>query len=111
MTEVCISTVVENRLVCRIENADWFFFIRRSDRQVYVPFSEFHKKQNKPADLKQYLPTWRTLHWRTIKNSMAGKSESYAKDVEFSVNIYSAEGSTKSHQEVLEAFLMFMSDN
>jgi len=108
MTEKCVATVIENRLLCCVENADWHFFLRRLDKEVHVPFSEFHKKAIKPADIAKFLPNWRALDWRKIKDSMAGKSESYAKDKEFEINVYSTPNGTKKHQAVIEAFLAFM---
>lgn len=108
MNEKCFATVVENRLLCSLNDADWHFFIRRLDEEVHVPFSNFHKKEIKPSDLAKFIPNWRTLPWKKIKNSMAGKSESYAKDVEFELNVYSMEHGTKKHQDVIEAFLAFM---
>jgi hypothetical protein len=108
MNEKCFATVVENRLLCSLIDADWHFFIRRLDAENSVPFSEFHKKEITSAGVSKFIPNWRTFHWNKIKNSMAGKSESYAKDVEFEINIYSLEHSTKKHQDVVDAFIAFM---
>ncbi len=108
MTEKCIATVIENRLLCCIEQADWHFFLRRLDKENHVPFSPFHKKEIKPVDLAKFLPNWRSLRWKPIKNNMAGKSESFAKDSEFEINVYSTSHGNKKHQEIIEAFLAFM---
>jgi hypothetical protein len=110
MGKKCTSQVVGigNKLLCTVESADWHFFIRRLDGENYVPFSEFHKKEMTSADVAKFIPNWHTLRWIKIKNSMAGKSESYAKDAEFQVNVYSAEDSLKKHEEIVESFLTFM---
>lgn len=111
MPEKCVVTVIENRLSCCVENADWHFFLRRLDKTVHVPFSDFHKKEITPTDLANFLPNWRALNWKKIKNSMAGKSESYAKDKEFEINVYSKPNGEKKHQAVIEAFLAFMNQH
>ncbi len=108
MTTQAFATIVGNSLLCTIPETDWHFFIRRLDGEIHVPFSKFHKKQISPADVTQYIPNWKTLRWTRIKDSILGKHESYAKDVEFEINVYSTEKSPKKHQEVVEAFLEFM---
>ena len=110
MKEKCTSQVVGigNKLLCTVEEADWHFFIRRLDGENYVPFSAFHKKDITPADVATFIPNWHSLRWVKIKNSMAGKSESYAKDADFQVNVYSAENGSKKHELIVESFLAFM---
>ncbi|MDD5755328.1 MAG: hypothetical protein PHN45_11330 [Methylococcales bacterium] len=108
MKTEAFATVVGNSLLCTLTGTDWHFFIRRLNGEVYVPFSKFHKKTISPTDVVQYLPNWKTLRWTRIKDSILGKHESYAKDVEFEVNVYTTELSPKKHQEVVEAFLEFM---
>lgn len=102
------STVMAGSLACSVPGADWHFSIRRIDGSAHSPFFNFHKKEVLPTDIAAYLPNWETLQWTEIKDSVFGKSESYAKDIEFKVNVQSAEGSAKNHKEVTEAFLAFM---
>ncbi len=105
----CTGVIVGNSLSCNL-NEDWHFFLRRLDGEPYVPFSAFHKQNVTPADIAQYLPNWHKLQWVKIKNSMLGKSESYAKDIEFEVNVHVTQQSTKKHQDAVNAFLTFMSN-
>jgi hypothetical protein len=102
------SIVVGNSLLCTPPDADWHFFIRHLNGEMYVPFSKFHKKTISPTDVAHYIPNWKTLRWTRIKDSILGKHESYAKDVEFEINVYSTEKSPKKHKEVLAAFMEFM---
>lgn len=105
----CTGIILGDSLLCGFDGEDWHFFLRRLDGGLHVPFSAFHKKSISPAEVAKYLPNWRKLSWTKIKNSMLGKSESYAKDVEFEVNVYVTEHSTKKHQDAVNAFLAFMS--
>lgn len=108
MTGKSVATIVGKSLLNSVIGEDWHFFIRRLDGELHVPFSAFHKKEMPPASVAQYLPNWKTLRWTKIKNNILGKSESYAKDVEFEVNVYAGEKSTKTHQEIVDAFMAFM---
>lgn len=108
MTTNAFSTVVGNSLLCTVPEADWHFFIRRLGGETYVPFSKFHRKTISPSGVVQYIPNWKTLRWTRIKNSILGNHESYAKDIEFEINVYSTEKSPRKHQEVVDVFLGFM---
>lgn len=108
MTINASAIVIGNFMLCTLPGADWHFFIRRLDGEVYVPFSKFHRKTISPTSVTQYIPNWKTLRWTRIKNSILGKHESYAKDVEFEINVYSTEKSLKKHKEVIAAFMAFM---
>jgi hypothetical protein len=108
MTLKAFSIVVGNSLLCTLDGADWHFFIRRLDAENHVPFSKFHRKEISPAQVNQFIPNLKALKWIKIKNSILGKHESYAKDVEFEINVYSAESSPKKHKEVVDVFLEFM---
>jgi len=90
-------------------DADWHFSIRRVDGKTQGDFYELHDKEVLPSYFAKYVPNWQQLEWTEIKDSMMSKSESYAKDTEFKVNVMSRENGTKSHGEVVEAFLTFMS--
>jgi hypothetical protein len=105
-----VGVIIGDSLLCSFSGEDWHFFLRRLDRERHVPFSAFHKKPISPADVAKYFPNWHKLRWTKIKNSMLGKSESYAKDDEFEVNVYVAESSKKKHQDAVDAFLAFMSN-
>ena len=102
------TTVMGGSLACSIKGEDWNFSIRRVDGTNHGPFYEFHNKEVSANDVAVFLPNWASLDWIEIKDSMLGKSESYAKDVEFKVNVQSSERSTKNHKEVVEAFMAFM---
>lgn len=102
------ATVMAGSLACSITDADWHFSIRRVDGKTHGPFFNFHGKEVSADDVAKYLPNWNNLQWTEIKDSMMGKSESYGKDVEFKVNVQSTEGGSKTHREVVEAFLAYM---
>ncbi len=108
MRDKSIAVVVGNVLLYSVAGEDWHFFIRSLDAQTHASFSDFHKKGMSPANVAKFLPNWKTLKWTRIKNSILGRSESYAKDVEFEVNVYATEKSEKKHQEVIDLFLAFM---
>lgn len=108
MNTTAFANVVGNSLLCTLPDADWHFFIRHLDGQTHVSFSAFHKKQISPANVAKFLPNWKTLRWTKIKDSILGKHESYAKDVEYEINVYSTQQSPKKHQDVIDAFLEFM---
>ncbi len=102
------ATVMAGSLACSVVDADWHFSIRRVDGKTHGPFFEFHGKEVSASDIAKYLPNLSNLQWTEIKDSMLGTSESYAKDVEFKVNVQSTSEGTKSHKDVVEAFLNFM---
>lgn len=103
------TTPKEGSLVCSIPGADWYFTIRRSDERTHIPFSEFNKKEVKGTDIStRYLPNWEKLQWQEIKRRSIGFNESVAKDVEFKVIVHSTDKGSKTHKEVVEAFLDFM---
>ena len=102
------TTVMEGSLACSMPGADWYFSIHRVDGSGYSRFADFHEKEVLATDIAAYLPNWEKLQWTEIKGSLPGKSESYAKDDEFKINVQSTENGTKSHKEVVEAFRDFM---
>lgn len=102
------ASVMASSLVCNIPGADWHFSIRRVDERSHGPFCNFHQKEVSSVDIATFLPNWETLQWTTIKDNMLSKSESYAKDVEFRINIQAAEASSKTHADVIKAFIDFM---
>jgi hypothetical protein len=102
------ATVMAGSLACNMPGADWHFSIRRVDGSGHSRFFDFHKKEVLATDIAAYLPNWETLQWTEIKDNLLGKSESYARDIEFKVNVQSTEIGTKSHKEVVEAFRAFM---
>jgi hypothetical protein len=95
-------------LACSITDADWRFSIRRIDGRTHRPFIDFNGKEVTASDVAKFLPNWNNLQWTEIKDSMSVKSESYGKDVEFKVNVQSTEDGSKTHREVIDAFLEFM---
>jgi hypothetical protein len=101
-------TVFAGCLACSIADADWHFSIRRIDGRTHWPFSDFNSKEISVSDVANYLPNWNSLQWTEIKDSMTVKSESYGVDVEFKVNVQSTEDGSKTHREVIDAFLEFM---
>lgn len=102
------ATVMAGSLACSVADADWHFSIRRVDGKTHGPFFDFHGKEVSPDDVAKFLPNWEKLKWTEINDSILGKSESYAKDLEFKINVQSTENGTKTHKEVVEAFLAFM---
>lgn len=108
MTVKSSSIVVGNRLLCTPPDSDWHFFIRRLDGENCVLFSQFHRKTFGVSDLNKFIPNWKTLRWVKIKDSQLGHSESYAKDVEFEINVYASPSSEKKHKMVIDAFLELM---
>ncbi|WP_018295415.1 hypothetical protein [Mariprofundus ferrooxydans] len=102
------ATVMAGSLACSVEDADWHFSIRRTDGKTHDPFFEFHGKPVSASDVKVFLPNWDNLEWTEIKDSLLGKSESYAKDSEFKVNVQSTQDGNISHKDVIDAFLDFM---
>lgn len=104
------ATVMAGSLACSVADADWHFSIRRVDDKTHGPFFDFHEKEVSPSDVATFIPNFESLQWTEIKDSILGKSESYAKDQEFKVNVQSTEGGSKSHKVVVEAFLAFMRD-
>ena len=103
-------TLMAGSLQCSIADADWHFSIHRIDGKTHGPFFDFHRKEVSAADVAKFIPNYESLPWTEIKDSGLGKSESYAKDYEFKVNVQATEGSSKNHEEVVEAFLTFMRD-
>jgi hypothetical protein len=103
------ATAREGSLVCSIPDADWYFTIRRNDGRTHPSFSDFHKKEVNETDIAtRYLPNWESLHWVEFERDVLGKSESFAKDVEFKVIVHSTDKGSKRPKEVVEAFLDFM---
>ena len=105
------ATVMAGSLACSIADADWHFSIRRVDGKTHGAFFDFQGKDVSAADVAKFIPNFKTLQWTEIKDSfILSKSESYAKDVEFMVNVQSTENGSKNHKDVVEAFLAFMLD-
>ena len=95
-------------LAWSITDADWHFSIRRIDGRTHRPFIDFNGKEVSATDVAKFLPNWNSLQWTEIKDSMSVKSESYGIDDEFKVNVQSTEDGSKTHIEVVDAFLEFM---
>ena len=104
------ATVMAGSLACSVADADWHFSIRRVDGKTHGPFFNSHGKEISASDISEYLPNWRTIKWIEIKDSLLSKSESYAEDEEFKVNVQSVQDGSKSPQEVIDAFLDFMNN-
>jgi len=102
------ATLMASSLDCCVANADWHFLVRRVDGKSHGEFFNFHEKVVSEIDVAKYIPNWKSLHWINIKDSELSKSESYAKDVEFMVNVSSSVNGKKTHAEVIDAFLSFM---
>ncbi len=102
------TTLMGGSLACSVDGADWHFSVRRVDGHSHGPFCEFHQKDVSASDIAAFLPHLDSLEWHEIADSALGKSESFAKDNEFRVNVQSSEQGTKNHKEVVEAFLAFM---
>ena len=102
------ATVMAGSLACSIENADWHFSIRRADGKTHGSFFDFHAKPVTAKDVASFIPNWENINWTEIKDSLLSKSESYATDNEFKINVQSTPDGSKSHQEVVTAFLDFM---
>jgi len=102
------ATVMAGSLALSIADADWHFSIRRSDGKTHGPFFDFHGKKVSVQDIAKFLPNWENLQWTEIQDGLLSKSESYAKDVEFKVNVQATQDSKKSHKEVVDAFVEFM---
>lgn len=108
MTVKGFTTVGSGSLACGSTDADWHFSIRRVDERTHGAFYELHDKEVLPSHVAEYVPNWQQLAWTQIKDHMFSTSESYATDTEFKVNVMSKAEGTKSHGEVVEAFLAFM---
>lgn len=91
-----------------IADADWSFSIRRVDGKPHGSFLEFHEKQVTPSNVGSFFPNWEQLKWTQIDNTVLTKSVSYAEDSEFKINVESVQDGTKTHAEVISAFLAFM---
>jgi hypothetical protein len=102
------ATVMAGSLSGSIPDADWHFSIRRVDGKTHGLFFDFHKKEASAADVAKYLPNWEALQWTEINDSTLGKSEFCAKDLESKVDVQLAENGSKTHKEVVEAFLTFL---
>jgi len=102
------ATDMAGSLALSIDDEDWHFPIRRVDGNTHSAFMSFHNKEVGPADAIGFIPNWNTIEWKRIADSPLSKSESYAEDIEFRVNVQAISSSKKSHQEVVGAFKKYM---
>jgi len=102
------ATVFAGSLYVSIADADWHFCIRRVDGKTHGPFFDYHGKEVSPSDIAKFLPNWCNLQWTEIKDNLLAKSESFARDIEFKVNVQSTRDGAKTHKEIVDAFLVFM---
>jgi len=109
MKAECIANEASGSLICSIPDADWYFTIRHIDGRILGTFSDFHMKEMEGIDIAtRYLPHWKALFWTKIHRGALGKSESFARDVEFKIIVHSTDKGSKTHNEIVEAFLDFM---
>lgn len=103
------TTVMGGSLSCEVVGEDWHFSIRRVDDKTDNTFYNFHGKAVTSSDIAAFLPNLPTLEWTELKDQpIFCKSESYAKDVEYKVNVQSSDAGKKTHAEVVQAFMTFM---
>lgn len=95
-------------LAVAIPEAEWSFWIRRTDLQPHAGFLPLHGKPVGPTELAALLPNWRVLPWRPIPDHLLASSESHARDGEFEVYVSAKPGSGLGHDEVVGEFLRFM---
>lgn len=108
MSKKCKVYVKVGSLVGQVNEADWFFSIRRIDGASHPLFQHLDNQELNANELKQFLPNWNQLNWIPIKDGLFGKSESYAKDEKFKINLESLDSGNKSHKEIIQDFNLFM---
>lgn len=102
------NTLMGGSLSCEVVGEDWHFSIRRVDDKTDNKFYNFHEKAVTSSDIAAFLPNLATLEWTELRDDPFSKSESYAKDAEYKVNVRSSEAGKKTHKEVVQAFMTFM---
>ncbi|MBI3371168.1 MAG: hypothetical protein HY017_05330 [Betaproteobacteria bacterium] len=89
-------------------NSDCSLLIRRTDMTSHPAFFDLHGTTIRPGDVAAYLPNWRDLTWTPVPHHALARSESYAKDGPFEINVQAAVTSGKDHAQVIGAFRQFM---
>ncbi len=88
----------------------WGLLVRRTDFAPHERFFDLHGKPIGPRDLEAYLPNWRKLEWTPLAPHVFARAESRAADRDFEVYVRAANGSARTHQQVVDAFIEFMSE-
>ena len=91
------------------ESGKWQATIRRINDRIENSFPDYHNKEITPSIVKQYIPNWQNFAWNEIKDSiLLGKSESFANDKNFKINISGSEKTNFSHEDIKNMFFEFM---
>lgn len=96
-------------LEVNLPGEDWSFLIRRVDFAADPGFASHHGKEVHARDLLRLLPNWASLSWAQVPDNILSTSESCGRDAQYQVSVRAQPGSGKQHQEVIAAFLRFMS--
>jgi hypothetical protein len=93
----------------RIDGQQWHLLLRRADFSPYPGFAALHNAPVGGPQVARYLPNWGKFAWVTIPDSLITRAESCAQDPPFQVNIRANFSSRLAHEDVVHAFLDFMS--
>jgi hypothetical protein len=95
-------------LVVSMTGEEWSFTLQRSDLAPAAEFLTLHGQSIGAAEVASLLPNWRSLTWVEVPASLLS-CESTAVDREFMVTLRGYPGSAKRHDDLVKAFLQFMS--
>ena len=95
-------------LEVRIEGQAWTILLRRADFSADESFKTRHGATLGARELAHYLPNWKRLNWAEIPDNYVTRSQSWARDMPYQVNVQGAFGGSLTHAQVRAAFLAFM---
>jgi hypothetical protein len=105
-----IGTVIPGfaGLSVRLPGQHWNFRLRRADFMADASFGTLHNAPVGAAIVAGYLPNWASLDWMRIPENLLTRAESLAQDLPYQVNVLASFSSSLTHDEVVQAFLLFM---
>jgi len=95
-------------LKVRIPGQEWNFLLRRADFMADASFGNLHNAPIGAVIVAGYLPNWARLDWMRIPENLLTRAESLAHDLPYQVNVLASFSSSLTHDEVVQAFLLFM---
>ena len=108
MTGLGLSILSFTVLELSPSGEDWHLTLRRTDFAADSNFADCHGRTMGPLDVARFLPNWASLEWRAAPHSLLSRSESWAHDEPYRVNIRADVKSSRRHHDVIAAFNRFM---
>jgi hypothetical protein len=97
-----------NGLLVTIQGGDWSILVRKEDFQPDHALAKHAGNEIYACDVAAFLPNWRTLKWKIIPPNLLAKTEIFAIDETYMVNVKAEYQSDKSHRHLIAAFSGFM---